>query len=104
MAKVTMVFEDCEEGVSLNIESDPPLPHRKKLSNQDSDLTDAQHMALSVAQMMNQKHGDEKECSEDDRSCSHGAEVQEDACQRNHNPEGVCPRHKNTPPESCCRH
>jgi hypothetical protein len=99
-----MVFEDCEEGVSLNIESDPPLPHRDKLSNQDSDLTDAQHMALSVAQMMSEKHGDEKEFSQDESSCSHTAEIQEHACQRNSKPEGVCTRHKNTPPESCCQH
>jgi hypothetical protein len=99
-----MVFEDCEEGVSLNIESDPPLPHRDKLSNQDSDLTDAQHMALSVAQMMNQKHGDDKEFSQDESCCSHTAEIEEHACQRNSKPEGVCTRHKNTPPESCCQH
>jgi hypothetical protein len=99
-----MVFEDCEEGVSLNIESDPPLPHRGKLSNQDSDLTDAQHMALSVAQMMSEKHGDDKEFSQDESSCSHTAEIEEHACQRNSKPEGVCTRHKNTPPESCCQH
>jgi hypothetical protein len=110
LAKVTLTFEDCEQGISLTIDSDPPLPHRDNLSSQDTDLTEAQHAALSMVQMMNQVHGME-EASEEPTveevaeavqkpkkccgggGCSKSPKPQEKhACQRHVNPDEACKR------------
>lgn len=87
-----MVFEDCEDGVSLEITSDPPFPHRSNLSREDTDLSEAQHMALSLAHKMN-----EMAQEEDDTHTGHPQ------CQRHKNHEGDCSRHHETEPHNCCK-
>lgn len=53
MAKVTITFEDLNEGVSVEVQSDPPFP--EKMEENATDLTDAQQMALSMTMMFDQQ-------------------------------------------------
>lgn len=64
MAKVTLVFEDCDDGVTVSMTSDPPFPHRENFSSQDQDLSDAQHMALGVVNQMERTAQEESESVE----------------------------------------
>lgn len=41
MAKVTLIIEDCEDGVKLTLESDPPFD-----MDDDGESTDAQYAGL----------------------------------------------------------
>ena len=82
MAKVTMTFEDMEEGVVLSIDSDPSLP--KDLSEDTDGLTDAQKMALSMTMMF------DKMFNEDD-------EPEQKVCPFSHQAEAEKPKKK-----SCC--
>lgn len=65
MAKVTISFEDLEDGVSLTVQSDPPFP--EKVENETfspdhvSELTDAQQMALHMTMMFDQEMKNDKE-------------------------------------------
>ena len=91
MAKVTMVFEDCVDGVSLEIKSDPPFPDRKNLSHDDKDLTEAQHMALGLAHRMSQAASEEIEDIHEGHAC----------CGRHKSPGGDCSRHQDKSENSC---
>ena len=57
MAKVTLVFEDIDDGVSLTVESDPSLP--ENISDEGNELTDAQKMAISMAMIFDQQMKEE---------------------------------------------
>lgn len=92
MAKVTLVFEDCDDGVAVSMTSDPPLPHREDFSSQDPDLSDAQHMALGVVHHMEKTAQGESESTEQHQ------------CQRNEKPEAKCCRKKEEQTENCCQH
>jgi hypothetical protein len=59
MAKVTITFEDMEEGVTVAVESDPPLP--ENIQEEAENLTDAQQMALSMAMMFDNQMQEEHE-------------------------------------------
>ena len=59
MAKVTITFEDMEEGVTVAVESDPPLP--ENIQEEAENLTDAQQMALSMAMMFDNQMQEEYE-------------------------------------------
>jgi len=101
MAKVTITFEDMEEGVSLLVESEPPLP--EEIDEDTSNLTDAQQMALSMAMMFDQQMKSfEDEISEEKQS--KGCCAKETGCGEQHKKQGECPKHKETPPEECCQH
>ena len=101
MAKVTITFEDMEEGVSLLVESDPPLP--EEIDEDTSNLTDAQQMALSMAMMFDQQMKSfEDEISEEKQS--KGRCAKKKGCGEQHKKQGECPRHKDTPPEECCQY
>ena len=54
MAIVTIKLEDCEEGVKVHIESDPPFV-------KDMDLTDAQEMGMGFMMSLDQSHQHEHE-------------------------------------------
>ena len=71
MAKVTIVFEDCDDGISVSLLSDPPLPHRENFSSKDPDLTEAQLMALGVIHHMesNANEHDEGDDKPQSRCC-----------------------------------
>lgn len=87
-----MIFEDCDDGVSLSITSDPPFPERENLSRQDEDLTEAQHLALAMAHKMN-----EVAQEQDDSHQGHPK------CRRHTESDGACSRHKDTEPHKCCK-
>lgn len=97
MAKVTLVFEDCEDGVSVSLTSDPPFPHRDDFSSQDPDLSDAQHMALGVVHHMERKAQEVSEETSQEHQGKH-------QCQRDQKPEGKCCRKKDAQSENCCEH
>lgn len=60
MAKVTVTFEDVEDGVAVKVESDPPFGPPDGLA----DLTEAQQMGIQMTQMLaEQSAGD---------CCEHG--------------------------------
>ena len=86
MAKVTIVFEDCDDGISVSLLSDPPLPHRDDFSSKDPDLTDAQHMALGVIHHMESNaNGDENDAGQE-------------------KPKGKCCRKPSSDGKKCCDH
>lgn len=96
MAKVTITFQDMEDGVSLQVESDPPFP--EKVNESVEELSDAQQMALSMTMMFDQQmQGTEEEHHQ--HQCTGGG-----GCGGKHKKEGVCPRHNTTPPDKCCQH
>lgn len=94
MAKVTITFQDMEDGVSLVVESDPPFPEKQGDSMEG--LSDAQQMALSMTMMFDQQMQD---AEQEQNSCT-----RTDSCGGKHKKEGKCPRHQNTPPDECCQH
>jgi hypothetical protein len=96
MAKVTITFEDMEEGVTVAVESDPPLP--ENIQEEAENLTDAQQMALSMAMMFDNQMQEEYEQQPEKKCCGSNSK-----CDEKHKKEGVCPRHKDTPPEQCCQ-
>ena len=91
MAKVTITFQDMEDGVSLQVESDPPFP--EKMNENAAELTDAQQMALSMTMMFDQQMQDSEDHHHHKSSCG-----------GKHKKEGVCPRHNTTPSDECCQH
>jgi len=56
MAKVTVTFEDIEEGVSVNVESDPPFPGPAASKEEKESLTDAQQMGLRMTHLLTEEH------------------------------------------------
>lgn len=104
MAKVTMTFEDMEEGVVLSIDSDPSLPENL---NEDTDgLTDAQKMALSMTMMFDKMMNEDDE--QEQKSCpfSHQAEAEKPkkksccgnkgGCEEHHKKEDKCSKQKSS--------
>lgn len=84
MAKVTLTFEDMEDGVSLVVASDPSLP--EKISDDGAELTDAQKMAISMAVMFD-------------------AQMNETEENHDHSNSGHCTRHEHNHGDSrkkCC--
>lgn len=73
MAKVTITFEDLEEGVSVKMESDPPFSGPGLGEN----FTQAQHMAVHLTEIMSEEYSEEEHvhgpgCSHDhDHDCGH---------------------------------
>jgi len=65
MAKVTITFEDMNEGVSVEVQSDPPFP--EKMEENAMELTDAQQMALSMTMMFDQQMNDENPTQEQEQ-------------------------------------
>jgi len=63
MAKVTITFEDKNEGVSVEVQSDPPFP--EKMEENAMELTDAQQMALSLTMMFDQQMQEENQNPQD---------------------------------------
>jgi hypothetical protein len=63
MAKVTITFEDMNEGVSVEVQSDPPFP--EKTEENAMQLTDAQQMALSMTMMFDQEMQEENQNTQD---------------------------------------
>lgn len=102
MAKVTLVFEDCEDGVSVSMISDPPFPHRVDFSSQDPDLSDAQHMAMGVVDHLERKAQEKSESTTEGHKCSHSHGKHQ--CQKDQNPDGKCCRKQDAQSENCCEH
>ena len=65
MAKVTITFEDMDDGVSLTVQSDPPFPEKGEnealAAEQVSALSDAQQMALHMTMLFDQQMQGEEE-------------------------------------------
>lgn len=55
MAKVTVTFEDIEEGVSVRVESNPPFPNPAHPDANSPDLTEAQHMGIHMTQLLTER-------------------------------------------------
>ena len=70
MAKVTVTFEDVDEGVSVRIESDPAFPGPAATDEQKDALTDAQHMGLQMTELLTQKLSEQHEHCHDEH-CTH---------------------------------
>lgn len=80
MAKVTITFEDIEEGVSVRIESDPIFP---ELNAQTfNNLTEAQQMGLRMSRMLSEELAEIEEHENAGKGCCGGeAGVEgEDGC------------------------
>jgi hypothetical protein len=102
MAKVTMTFEDMEEGVVLSIDSDPSLP--ENLNEDTEGLTDAQKMALSMAMMFDKMMNEDDEPEQKSCPFSHQEQAakpqkksccgKKDGCEEHHKKEGTCAKQK----------
>lgn len=68
MAKVTVTFEDINEGVSVQVESDPPFPGPAASQEQKDSLTDAQQMGIRMTHLLTEEMAALHQCSE---GCSH---------------------------------
>jgi hypothetical protein len=55
-------------------------------------------MALSMAMMFDNQMQEEYEQQPVKKCCGSNSK-----CDEKHKKEGVCPRHKDTPPEQCCQ-
>lgn len=70
MAKITVTFEDVEEGVSVKVESDPPFPGPVASQEELDSLTEAQEMGLRMTQVLTEEASlHEHECH--DEHCTH---------------------------------
>lgn len=83
MAKVTVTFEDIDEGVSVKVESDPAFPGPAASQEEQDSLTDAQQMGLRMTHLLTEEmasqEGHHHECH--DEHCTHdhhAAEVPSD--------------------------
>jgi len=52
MAKITVTFEDIEEGVAVKVESEPAFPGPAASQEEQDALTDAQQMGLRMTKML----------------------------------------------------
>jgi hypothetical protein len=77
MAKVTVTFEDVEEGISVKVESDPPFPGPAATQEEQDNLTDAQHMGL---RMTHQLTAELHENDEEDSFHVHDENCQDQKC------------------------
>jgi len=70
MAKVTITFEDIDDGVRVKAESEPPFPGP---AAQDQTLTEAQEMGIRMTQMLTEElQRQEQEVNEHDHcGCGH---------------------------------
>lgn len=55
MAKVTITFEDIDEGVRVNIESEPGFPGPAASQEVQDSLTDAQQMGLRMTHLLTEE-------------------------------------------------
>ena len=55
MAKVTVTFEDIEEGVSVKVESEPAFPGPDAPQELQDSLTQAQQMGLRMTQLLTEE-------------------------------------------------
>lgn len=70
MAKVTVTFEDLDEGVSVRIESDPIFP---ELNAQTfNNLTEAQQMGLTMSRMLTEQLAEMEEHENAGHGCCGG--------------------------------
>lgn len=106
MATVTITFRDDvqgEEGVSVEIRSDPPMPESHE------NATEAQKMAIGALHLLEaaiNEHEELNEASAADcpalkpkKGCGHSG----GGCGGKHAHGGHCSRHKDTPPDECCQ-
>lgn len=66
MAKITFSFEDVNDGVSVNIESDVDLKNLK-----EHELTQAQQMGLRMIHSIQHEAQDEADCNDPECNCPH---------------------------------
>jgi len=88
MAKVTITFEDIDEGVRVNIESEPGFPGPAASQEEQDSLTDAQQMGLRMTHLLTEEmasqeghHHEHDDDHEHDEHCTrhhHAAEVPSD--------------------------
>jgi hypothetical protein len=68
MAKVTIILEDVEQGVSIKMDSDPPFPGPNPTPEQIESFTDAMHWGIEIGNWLAQQSIREHE---HDENCSH---------------------------------
>lgn len=69
MAKVTVTFEDIEDGVSVKVVSDPAFPGPDATPEEQDALTDAQHMGMRMTELLTEQADSEHHCH--DEHCTH---------------------------------
>lgn len=55
MAKVTITFEDMDDGVQVKIESDPSFPGPAATPEQQEAMTDAQQMGIRMTELLTEE-------------------------------------------------
>jgi hypothetical protein len=82
MAKVTVIFEDIDEGVSVKVESEPGFPGPAASPEEKNSLTDAQQMGLRMTHLLTEEmasqEGHDHDHDHDHDHNDHHAEVPSD--------------------------
>lgn len=68
MAKVTITFEDIDEGVAVKMESEPPFSGP---GVREPQMTQAQHMAIHLTEIMSEEYNDNSEEHVHGPGCGH---------------------------------
>lgn len=69
MAKVTITFEDIDEGVRVNVESEPGFPG--PANQEEAEFTDAQQMGLRMVDLLNDEVASQNHDHDHDEHCTH---------------------------------
>lgn len=77
MAKVTVTFEDIDEGVGVKVESDPAFPGPAASQEEQDGLTDAQQMGLRMTHLLTEEMASQEGHHEHDEHCNHDHDTDE---------------------------